>query len=67
MNSELKYIEEEIDKYTEKINKIKDKIKYIEKEYAYEPVHTKHILKQCYAKRYALNYRKKRILSYQNT
>lgn len=62
-NSELEYICNSIKQLTQRIYKQREKIEKIRKEFDDEPLYEIQLLKRLYAKRYSLNYKKKRILN----
>lgn len=63
MNSDLNYIEQQIEQCNKNIIKQKDKIKYIREVIKDEPIYEVHVLKRLYAKRYSLQYKKDKLLN----
>lgn len=63
MDSELQYINQEIEIYNNRIKKQKQKIEYIRTIIEDEPLYEIHVLKRLYAKRYSLQYKKDKLLN----
>lgn len=63
MNSDLEYINQEIEIYNNRIKRQKEKIKYIRDVIKDEPLYEVHVLKRLYAKRYSLQYKKDKLLN----
>lgn len=63
MNGDLEYINQEIEIYNNRINRQKEKIKYIRDVIKDEPLYEVHVLKRLYAKRYSLQYKKDKLLN----